>query len=71
MEERIPATCKELFLKELLYHNYFITFLKRDGCNTATADIDWDLHKMVNVANPTDTQDAATKSYVDPTKTCG
>ena len=41
------------------------TFLRRDGGNSATADIRLDSHKLVDVSNPTNAQDAATKSYVD------
>ena len=40
-------------------------FLQRDGSNTATADINLDSHKLVNVGNPTNDQDAATKTYTD------
>ena len=41
------------------------TFLRRDGANSATEDIDLDSHKLVNVLDPTGLQDAATKNYVD------
>jgi hypothetical protein len=41
------------------------TFLRRDGANTACGDIDLDSHKLINVLNPTEAQDAATKEYVD------
>lgn len=41
------------------------TFLRRDGENTATGDISLDSHKLINVLNPTNDQDAATKHYVD------
>ena len=41
------------------------TFLKRDGTNTATGDINLDSHKLVNLSNPSRPQDAATKRYVE------
>ena len=40
-------------------------FLRKDGYNSATNDIDIGTHKLVNVADPTNSQDAATKNYVD------
>ena len=40
-------------------------FLRKDGCSSATNDIDLDTHKIINVADPTNSQDAATKNYVD------
>ena len=40
-------------------------FLRRDGGNAATADINLNSHKITNVLNPTSAQDATTKSYVD------
>ena len=40
-------------------------FLRKDGYNSATNDIDIGTHKLINVANPTNAQDAATKNYVD------
>ena len=40
-------------------------FLRKDGYNSASNDIDIDAHKLINVADPTNSQDAATKTYVD------
>ena len=40
-------------------------FLRRDGGNAATADINLNSHKITNVLNPTNDQDTATKHYVD------
>ena len=40
-------------------------FLRKDGYNSATNDIDIDTHKLINVADPTSSQDAATKNYED------
>ena len=44
------------------------TFLRRDGENTATENINMDSHKLINVLDPANDQDTATKKYVD-TKT--
>lgn len=41
------------------------TFLSRDGGNSATANINMDSHKLINVSDPTSDQDTATKHYVD------
>lgn len=41
------------------------TFLRRDGTSLAGRDINLNSHKLINVSDPTDSQDAATKSYVD------
>ena len=41
------------------------TFLRRDGGNTATSDINLDSHRLTNVLDPANAQDAATKSHVD------
>lgn len=41
------------------------TFLRRDGVNTATSDINLDSHKLINVLDPDNAQDAATRNYVD------
>jgi hypothetical protein len=41
------------------------TFLRRDGGNTATADISLDSHKLINVGDPTNNKDVANKEYVD------
>ena len=40
-------------------------FLKRDGENAATGDINLDSHKLINVGEPINDSDAATKNYVD------
>lgn len=44
------------------------TFLRRDGETTADGDINFNAHKLINVKDPVDAQDAATRSYVDTTK---
>jgi hypothetical protein len=41
------------------------TFLRRDGKNAAAENINMDSHNLINVLNPINAQDAATKSYVD------
>ena len=41
------------------------TFLRVDGANAATGNIDLGSNKLINVADPTDLQDVATKNYVD------
>ena len=41
------------------------TFLRLDGTSSATGDINLDSHKLVNVLDPTNAQDGATKNYVD------
>jgi hypothetical protein len=41
------------------------TYLRRDGGNTATADINLDSHKLVGVADPTNNKDVTNKEYVD------
>ena len=41
------------------------TFLRRDGATAATGNIDLGSNKLINVADPTDLQDVATKNYVD------
>ena len=43
-------------------------FLRLDGENTATDNIDLDSHKSVKVVDPIDPQDVATKNYVDSSK---
>ena len=40
-------------------------FLRRDGENSATKDINLNSHKLINVLDPVQAQDAATKNYVD------
>ena len=40
-------------------------FLRRDGETAADGDINLNAHKLINVKNPVQAQDAATKSYVD------
>lgn len=39
--------------------------LDLDGTSTPTTDISWGSHKLVNLATPTASADAATKGYVD------
>jgi len=41
------------------------TFLRRDGKNAADANINMDSHNIINVLDPANAQDAATKHYVD------
>jgi len=41
------------------------TFLRQDGGNVASNDIDLDSHKLINVADPTKDKHAANKQYVD------
>jgi hypothetical protein len=41
------------------------TFLRRDGKNAADANINMDSHNIINVLDPANAQDAATKNYVD------
>ena len=41
------------------------SFLRRDGANTATDDLNLDSHKIINLSTPTNSNDAATKAYVD------
>lgn len=41
------------------------TCILTDGSATVTADISLDSHKLIDVADPTAAQDAATKAYVD------
>ena len=43
-------------------------FLRRDGGNTATDNIDLDSHKIVKVVDSTYPQDVATKKNVDSSK---
>lgn len=40
-------------------------FLRRDGDNAAVADINLDLNKLINVADPANNKDATNKEYVD------
>jgi hypothetical protein len=40
-------------------------FFRRDGENAAAADINLDSHKLINIADPTNSKDAANKDYVD------
>ena len=41
------------------------TFLRRDGENTATGNIDMNSRKLINVLDPDNAQDVATRNYVD------
>lgn len=41
------------------------TFLRRDGETAADGDINLNAHRLISVKGPADTQDAATRSYVD------
>lgn len=40
-------------------------FLRRDGENTATSDLNLDSHKLINVTDPTNDQDVVTKKYMN------
>jgi outer membrane murein-binding lipoprotein Lpp len=42
-----------------------LTFLKLDGSRAMTGILDLGTHKIINVVDPTDPQDVATKAYVD------
>ena len=42
--------------------------MKRDGTNLPTGNLNMNDNKLTGLANPTDGQDAATKSYVDSRK---
>ena len=46
-------------------------FLRRDGANTITGDINLNSHRLVNVSDPTNSRDAATKSCVDSSTSGG
>ena len=39
--------------------------LKTDGSSTISGNINLNTHKLINVTDPTNAQDAATKNYVD------
>ena len=41
------------------------TFLRRDGETAADGDLNLNAHKLINVKDPVNAQDAATRSYVD------
>jgi hypothetical protein len=64
----IPAPIQRVVSGGVTLSQVADTFLQRDGGNVATGNIDLDSHKIVNVGNPTDDQDAATKNYVDSNK---
>ena len=40
-------------------------YIRKDGVNSPTSNIDWGAYKIINLANPENDQDAATKYYVD------
>ena len=44
-----------------------LLYLRRDGSNSPTADINWGAKKITNMAEPTNDSDAATKYYADHT----
>ena len=39
-------------------------FLRRDGANNATGELNMSGHKVVNIATPSASGDAASKSYI-------
>jgi len=45
------------------------TFLRRDCANALTEDLNLDSHRLINVKDPSNAQDAATKNYVDNSET--
>ena len=42
-------------------------FLRRDGANNATGDLNMGGHRVINILTPTEGQDATNKTYVDQT----
>jgi hypothetical protein len=40
-------------------------YIRKDGENSPTSDIDWGAYRITNLSNPSSDQDAATKYYVD------
>ena len=42
-------------------------FLRRDGANNATGELNMNGHKVANIATPSSSGDATSKSYVDST----
>jgi hypothetical protein len=46
-------------------------YVKTDGSSTITADMDFNSNKIINLAEPTNSHDAATKNYVDTHSTGG
>ena len=59
---------QKVFFAGVTFSQVNNAFLRRDGGNTATDNIDLDSHKIVKVVDPTDSQDVATKNYVDNSK---
>ena len=45
--------------------NYVDTHSSGGAISSITSDLDLNSHKLINVTDPTNLQDAATKNYVD------
>ena len=53
------------FWRSNINTSVFNAFLRRDGGNTVSSDINLDSHQLTNVLDPADAQDVETKSYVN------